>query len=232
MIRKIEHQRMGKSELGWLESWFHFSFAEYYNPQNMNYGKLRVVNDDQITPGTGFDMHPHNDMEIVTYVISGQLTHGDSMNNQRTLSRGQVQYMSAGTGVVHSEHNQGDELLRLLQIWIYPDRKGYPPAYGDFRFPWEDRVDRWLPIVSNSEGEAPIRIHQDMNLYVTELSAQQTLSFSCAPGRQLYLIQIEGESVVNGTGLEQRDTMELQDEDLLVSAVTSSHLMLFEMKAE
>ena len=131
MIRLISHKKMGRSSLGWLESWFHFSFAEYYNSDNINYGVLRVINDDTIRPGTGFDLHSHRDMEIITYVIDGELTHADSMNNQRTLKRGDVQYMSAGTGVVHSEHNLGEKPLRLLQIWILPDRRGLEPQYGD-----------------------------------------------------------------------------------------------------
>lgn len=126
MIRKLEHQNMGKSDLGWLQSIFHFSFAEYYNPQNMHFGVLRVINDDLIKPQTGFDMHPHRDMEIISYVVDGSLTHGDSMGNKQTLHRGEVQYMSAGTGIYHSEHNLGSEMARLLQIWIYPDQKVSP----------------------------------------------------------------------------------------------------------
>jgi len=113
MLRKVEMKNMGKSDLGWLKSVFHFSFAEYYNPSNVNFGVLRVINDDIVKQGEGFDIHPHRDMEIISYVVQGELTHGDSMGNNRTLTRGQVQYMSAGTGVLHSEHNFGDEGLRF-----------------------------------------------------------------------------------------------------------------------
>ncbi len=119
MLKKIESKNMGSSNLGWLRSKFHFSFAEYYNPNNINFGVLRVINDDLIEAGTGFDTHPHKDMEIISYVVNGDLTHEDSMGNKNTITRGHVQFMSAGSGVYHSEHNFGKEILRLLQIWIF-----------------------------------------------------------------------------------------------------------------
>lgn len=158
MIKRIDSTKMGSSDLGWLKSKFHFSFAEYYNPLNMNFGNLRVVNDDLVSAGEGFDFHPHRDMEIISYVIDGELTHGDSMGNKNTLSRGHVQYMSAGTGVLHSEHNLGSETLRFLQIWIYPDKKDYAPNYGDQKFNWDERKNKWLNIVSSKEGNALIKI--------------------------------------------------------------------------
>ena len=161
MPRYIDSKQMGRSRLGWLDSHFHFSFAEYYNPKNIRFGALRVINDDLIQAGTGFDTHPHENMEIITYVVEGELTHADSMGNRHTLTRGQVQYMSAGTGVTHSEHNFGKERLRLLQIWIFPDQKGYEPNYGDYRVAVEDRRDRWLPLVASVEdtdSPAPVRI--------------------------------------------------------------------------
>ena len=113
MLRKIDHTKMGRSNLGWLQSIFHFSFAEYYNPANINFGALRVINDDLIAPQTGFGTHPHRDMEIISYVVDGELTHADSMGNQNSITRGQVQYMSAGTGVLHSEYNYGENTLSL-----------------------------------------------------------------------------------------------------------------------
>ena len=134
MIRRLPVEKMGESNLGWLRSKFHFSFAEYFNENNINFGVLRVINDDHISAGTGFDTHPHRDMEIITYVVHGYLTHKDSMGNESTLSRGQVQYMSAGTGVRHSEYNNHSEELRLLQIWVLPDRKGHTPNYGEYKF--------------------------------------------------------------------------------------------------
>ncbi len=230
MVRRIDHKKMGKSNLGWLNSIFHFSFAEYYNPLNINFGALRVINDDLIDTGTGFEMHPHQDMEIVSYVINGELTHGDSLGNTNTLSRGEVQYMSAGTGIFHSEFNRGNETLRLLQIWILPDQTGYKPNYGDYRFKREDRKNKWLQIVSGSKGDAPIRIHQDANLYAIELEKEQEIIFEVGKGRQAYLVQIEGSSKVNNESINMRDGLEAVEENLKIKASEDSHILVIEME--
>lgn len=230
MLRKIDHRNMGRSNLGWLRSLFHFSFAEYYNPNNINFGVLRVINDDLIEPGTGFDTHPHKDMEIISYVVQGELTHGDSMGNKSTIHRGHVQYMSAGTGVRHSEHNFGSEVLRLLQIWVYPDKKGYTPQYGEFRFNWEERKNKWFHMVSCMTGSAPIRINQDVNFYSLELDEEKEINFKVEKGRQAYIVQIEGESTINNVDLEARDAVEVLEEDLNLSAKSTSHYLLIEMK--
>lgn len=232
MIRRLDNQKMGNSDLGWLKSKFHFSFANYHNPNNMQFGKLRVINDDLVRPMTGFETHPHRDMEIVSYVVNGDLTHGDSMGNKNTISRGHVQYMSAGTGVWHSEHNLGKDTLRFMQIWIYPDQKNLEPNYGDYRFPWEDRKNQWLHMVSSVEGSAPIRIHQDANLYSLELEADKEIEFTVGQGRQAYLVQIEGASTINGIEMMERDGMESVEEDLLIKAQTTSHYLVVEMKKE
>lgn len=229
MLRKLDHRNMGKSNLGWLNSTFHFSFAEYFNIDNMNFGALRVINDDLIEAHTGFDTHPHRDMEIVSYVVNGELTHADSMGNQGTIHRGEVQYMSAGTGVYHSEHNLGDERLRLLQIWVVPDKKNYEPAYGDYRFKWEDRINKWLNIVSSKEGEATIKINQDANFYVTELEEGKELDFSVEKGRQGYLVQIEGKSEINGIEIEAQDALEIYEEDIKIKSKTKSHILIIEL---
>lgn len=230
MLRKVESKNMGKSDLGWLKSKFHFSFAEYYNLSNMNFGVLRVLNDDLIEPNEGFDTHPHKDMEIITYVIDGELTHGDSMGNQRTLSRGEVQYMSAGTGVFHSEHNFGENILRLLQIWVFPDKKNYEPNYGDYKFDWELRKNKWLQVVSNKDGNAPIKINQDANFYVLELDKGKTMDFHIDKNRQAYLVQIEGVSEINDINLNSSDAMEIIEEDITISAQETSHFLIIEMK--
>jgi redox-sensitive bicupin YhaK (pirin superfamily) len=235
MIKKIDNRNMGSSNLGWLQSKFHFSFADYYNPNNINFGVLRVINDDLIEAGTGFDTHPHKDMEIITYVIDGELTHSDSMGNKNTITRGHVQYMSAGTGVFHSEHNFGNKILRLLQIWIFPDKRDYAPNYGDFRFQWEDRINKWLPMVSGKSVSAPIKINQDINIYSLLLEKGKEIDFPVRKGRQAYLVQIEGKSSIEVTSsidkieLSERDGMEIVEENILINADEASHFLILEM---
>ncbi|MGJ7909666.1 pirin family protein [Neobacillus sp. LXY-1] len=230
MLKKLDHTNMGKSNLGWLRSIFHFSFAEYYNPQNIQFGKLRVVNDDLVTPGTGFDFHPHKEMEIISYVVNGKLTHGDSMGNQNTISRGHVQYMSAGTGVFHSEHNLGEETLRFLQIWIYPDQAGYEPNYGDHRFDWDERQNKWLLMVSSKNGSAPIKINQDVNIYALELEAGKEIEFPVDANRQAYLVQVEGSSMINTVTLKTRDALEIVEENIFIKANETAHFVILEME--
>ncbi|MDR2197459.1 MAG: pirin family protein [Coriobacteriales bacterium] len=232
MLRAIESGTLGRGQHGWLDSHFHFSFADYYNPENINFGVLRVWNDDIVMPDTGFELHPHKDMEIISYVINGELSHGDSMGNKQTLTRGQVQYMSAGTGVWHSEHNWGKDPLRFFQIWIFSDEDGYQPAYGDFRFTWEDRINRWLPVASsteNSASEAPIKIHQDINAYATYLTAGTTLPFEVGSGRQAYLVLAEGKARVGGIELATRDAVEIVEEDVSIEALEDAHIFVIEM---
>lgn len=230
MFRKMDSKTMGSSNHGWLRSKFHFSFAEYYNPENIQFGVLRVINDDLINPQTGFGTHPHKNMEIISYVVNGELTHGDNMGNKNTITRGQVQYMSAGTGVLHSEHNLGEDTSRFLQIWILPDKYGHTPAYGDFRFNWDDRKDNWLHMVSRLDGDAPIKINQDANIYSLELQQGKEISFPVSVGRQAYLVQIEGTSLINGIELSDRDGLEVVEEDMTIRAEKTSHILLIEMK--
>lgn len=230
MIRHLENRNMGTSNLGWLKSSFHFSFAEYFNIDNMHFGPLRVLNDDLIEPGTGFGTHPHENMEIVTYIVSGELTHGDSMGNKRTLSRGNMQYMSAGTGVYHSEHNLSDDMLRLLQIWIIPDKQGLKPQYGDFEFNFDDRRNKFLHMVSSMKGNAPIKISQDVNIYTIFLEKGKEIDFKVEAGRQAYLVQIEGDSIINSIEINEKDAMEIIEEDISMDAKTDSHFIVIEMK--
>jgi redox-sensitive bicupin YhaK (pirin superfamily) len=235
MIKRIDHNKMGHIDHGWLNTRHHFSFADYYNPDNINFGKLRVLNDDYVLAGEGFDVHPHKNMEIISYVVEGELTHGDSMGNNQTITRGQVQYMSAGTGVWHSEFNLGRETLRFLQIWILPDAEGYPPNYGDYRFEFAERVGKWLPIatsVDNTENEAPIKIHQDMNVYATSIAAGEQIAFSVEAGRQAYMVLIEGEAVVNSIEVHRKDAVEITEENVQILASEQAHLILLEMKKE
>lgn len=229
MLKIIYADKMGGSDLGWLKSKYHFSFSNYYNPSNINFGDLRVLNDDLIADGYGFDMHPHKDMEILTYVIDGELTHEDNMGNKRVIKRGEIQYMSAGTGVSHSEHNFGDEILRLIQIWIYPDREGYKPDYGDASFDWNLRINNWFKLAGNVNSNAPIKIYQDVNIDVTYLEEGQEINYPVRAERQAYLVQLEGMSIINNVNLNARDALEIIEEDIKIKAVTDSHLFIIEM---
>ncbi|WP_428738262.1 pirin family protein [Sulfurimonas sp.] len=231
MLRYIPKEQLFLSNKGWLQSRFHFSFAEYINHDNVNFGVLRVLNDDMIAPKSGFDMHPHRDMEIVTYIIDGELTHRDSMGNVETLKRGEVQYMSAGSGVFHSEHNNHPtKELTLLQIWILPPQKNLPLLYGSHRYTDEERKDTLLHIVSNENDDAKIKLHQDVNFYVSELSKNKTLTFNIAPNRQVYFVVIEGKLELNNTLLNAHDACECVDEKVLeIKAKSDTHFLFIEM---
>ena len=230
MIKKLPKENMGTSNLGWLESRFHFSFAEYRNPNNINFGVLRVLNDDIVHPQSGFDMHPHSNMEIISYVVNGEITHKDSMGNSETLKRGEVQYLSAGDGIYHSEHNlHKSEDLRLLQIWIIPPFAGLPRLYGSHQYKEEERQNRLLNIVSSQNGDSKIKIYQDINIFVSELDKE--LDYKIQKDRQVYFVQIEGISNINGTLLENGDAMEIVDEDILtIKPITKSHILFIEMQ--
>jgi quercetin 2,3-dioxygenase len=232
MLKKIESSQMGSSDIGWLKSKFHFSFADYFNPDNIHFGVLRVINDDLVEAKKGFGVHPHRDMEIISYVVNGELTHGDSLGNNNTVTRGQVQYMSAGTGVLHSEYNLGEDTLRFLQIWVLPVKNGLEPNYGDFRFNWEDRKNNWLHMVSDINGNAPIKINQDANIYSLELEQGKNIEFPVKEGRQAYLVQIEGTSVINDVELNDRDGMEIVEENISIKAVETSHILIIEMEKQ
>lgn len=232
MIKYIDSEKMGRGRHGWLDSHFHFSFAEYCNPRNVRFGALRVLNDDIVQAGEGFDTHPHRNMEIISYVIQGELSHRDSMGNAHTLTRGQAQYMSAGTGVTHSEYNHGEGELRFAQVWLFPDHMGYAPNYGDHRFKLEDRLDKWLPIATsygNIANTAPIKIHSDVNMYATILSEGKRIDFHVGTDRQAYLVMFEGDATVNGIHLNMRDALEIVKEDITITANEDSHFLVMEM---
>ena len=230
MIRYIDHLQMGRSRLGWLDSHFHFSFAEYRNPGNVNFGVLRVLNDDLVEPGTGFDTHPHQDFEIISYVVDGELTHADSMANKHLLTRGQSQYMSAGTGITHSEHNRGSEILRFMQIWLFPDQKGYQPGYGDHRFRWEDRIGRWMPMASgDGDSRFPIQVHADIHMYSAVVEPGKELTLAVEPGRQAYLVLIEGDAEINYIAMRERDALEIVEETVTIHAGEAAHMLVIEM---
>ncbi len=231
MLKKLPKENMGTSNLGWLESRFHFSFAEYRNPNNINFGVLRVLNDDIVHPESGFDMHPHSNMEIISYVVNGEITHKDSMGNSETLKRGEVQYLSAGDGIYHSEYNlHKSEDLRLLQIWIIPPKQGLPRLFGSRKFEENQRQNKLLNIVSSQDGNADIRIYQDINIYVSELENNKSLKFKIKENRQVYFVQIEGTSNIKEITLNAGDAMEIVDiEEIEIEALENSHFLFVEM---
>ena len=230
MLRKLDHRYMGGAIYNWLETTYHFSFANYYNEANLNFGVLRVLNDDIIAPHTGFESHSHQDMEILTYVIDGELTHKDSLGNDGVLRRGQMQYMSAGSGITHREYNDGDEPLRLLEIWIMPDKKGHQPTYGTYHFDWEARHNEWLHMASDSHSDAPITLNQDVNIYTILLDEHNTVDINVGNDRQAYLLQIEGFSEANGIALKEKDSLEIIEDHVHIKATHESHFIVIEMK--
>lgn len=230
----------------WLESRFHFSFAEYFNPAKSEFGVLRVLNDDLVQPHSGFGTHPHRDMEIITYIVDGKLTHKDSMGTAESLGRGCVQYMSAGTGVTHSEMNRTNSLLRFLQIWIKPNARGLPPNYGSRVFSKEDRHNKMQALVTSyanaaenqDSGKGVIPIHQDANFYVSEMDPGYEQTFVLGKKRQAYMVCIEGGLDVNGkVTMEGRDAIEIVGSPSKEFNVTfkadpekGAHFLLIEME--
>ena len=199
-------------EHGWLTTDHSFSFADYFDPANVNWGALRVFNDDYIAGGQGFPAHPHRDMEIVTYVLSGELAHRDSMGNHGVVGPGGVQFMSAGTGVRHSEYNnKPDEELHLVQMWVVPGKVGTDPSYGQMDFTPDRRLNRWLTIVSGVDGvDAPIRITQRATFAVSRLE-DSTLSYDFAPRRYGFLFVADGTIEANGETLHAGDAVRTFD---------------------
>ncbi len=208
-IASFEVQRSNERayfDHGWLRTYHSFSFADYFDPSNVRWGALRVFNDDVIAPATGFGTHPHRDMEILTYVFRGELEHKDSMGHAGVVRPGGVQYLSAGTGITHSEYNHSAEHeVRLVQMWVMPKASGLKPQYGQVDYTREERLGRWLPIASGQAGVASkIAIWQDATAYVARLEGGR-LTHEVAPGRFAFLFVGEGSAVVNGETLTGGD---------------------------
>jgi quercetin 2,3-dioxygenase len=218
---------------GWLQSNFSFSFAEYRDPDNMHFGPLRVLNDDFIAPLKGFGSHPHKEMEIVSVVLKGELQHQDSTGNREVIRRGEVQRMSAGTGIVHSEMNPSpDETVNLLQLWFMPNEQGLQPSYEQIAYDLSAMKNRLLPVVSNTtHADKTAFIHQDLTLYLSELEAGQTLTFRQEAGRRIYLFVIEGELTLNGEQpLGKRDAARISGvEELNLQTTAGASFMLIDL---
>ena len=220
----------GHANHGWLDTYHTFSFANYYDPNWMGYRSLRVINDDLVMPGVGFGTHPHRDMEIITYVLSGALQHKDSMGNGRIIRPGEVQYMSAGTGVQHSEFNPSkEEAVHFLQIWIQPDEKGVKPRYGEKSM--KETPEGRLNLVTSKTGrDGSIAIHQDADLWLGKLGAGNRVSHTVAPGRHAWLHVAEGEVTLDGKKLAGGDAVAIDEQGSLeLTATKPSQVLLFDL---
>jgi redox-sensitive bicupin YhaK (pirin superfamily) len=232
MINIIRSDERHHADHGWLDTRWHFSFADYHDEKNMNWGPLRVFNDDVVQPGGGFDFHPHKDMEIVSYIVDGALEHQDRLGNRHVNRAGEVQVMSAGTGIVHAERNPANEPMRLLQLWIIPRHRGLPPRWEQKPYTKADRHNRLLPVVSpvDAKVEGTLTIDQDATIYVSSLDAGKTLTHDAKPGRHAYFFVIDGEVELNGQKLVGGDQARILDEtSLKIQAVKDSELMLLDL---
>ena len=224
---------LGAADLGWLKAKHHFSFGHYREPTRDSWGNIRVWNDDEIAPGQGFPPHPHRDMEIITYVRQGAITHRDNMGNEGRTEAGDVQIMSAGTGVTHSEYNLEADVTRIFQIWILPDRAGAAPNWGAKSFPKAARDAGFEVLASGREGDdGALPINADAAVMAATLSPGQTLVQSLAPGRVAYLVPARGSVTVNGVRLNPRDGAAIRDEaELRIEAEDEAELVMVEAAA-
>lgn len=231
MIHIRKSTQRGHANHGWLDSRFTFSFADYYDPQYEEFRTLRVMNDDHIAGGGGFPTHPHRDMEIVTYVLQGALAHKDSLGNGSTIRPGDVQYMSAGTGVAHSEFNASDkETVHMYQIWMFPDKKGYKPAYDQKHFETADKRGKLRLVVSPDGRDGSVKIRQDNELYATVLAPGETVKHVLQPERHAYVQVARGSVALNGDQLTTGDGAAISQEKFVeLTGVEDAEVLLFDL---
>ena len=230
-LRRSEDR--GHANHGWLDSYHSFSFADYYDPAHMQYSVLRVINEDVIAPAKGFGMHGHNDMEIITYMLKGALQHKDSMGNGSVIQAGDVQRMTAGTGVRHSEFNASNQhAAHLLQIWLLPNRNNITPSYEEKHFDQASKKNQWRLVASRDAREGSVLVHQDIDLYATLLDKDQALSYAPRLGRSLYVQIASGEVELNGTKLLAGDAMMievLEATTIEIVSKTDAEILLFDL---
>jgi len=231
MIEVRPFSSLGGANHGWLDAKHHFSFADYRDPSRVHWGALRVWNDDAIAPHTGFSPHPHNDMEIITYVRSGAITHRDSLGNAGRTEAGDVQVMSAGTGIVHSEKNDEDVETTLFQIWIIPDRQGEKPGWGARPFPKGDRAGQFVTLASGIAGDGDaLPIRADARVIGATLKAGESASHAIGRGRKAYLVATAGRIEVNGVAANPRDGVAIADLDTIeVKAIDDAEIVLVDV---
>jgi len=231
MIELRKSEERGHANHGWLDSHHSFSFADYFDPRHMGFGPLRVINEDRVDPGHGFGTHGHRDMEIISYVLDGELGHKDSMGNGSIIRPGDVQRMSAGRGVMHSEFNYAqDRKTHFLQIWIEPSVRGIPPSYEEKRFEPQDKRGRLRLIASPDGAEGSVTIHQDARLYAGLFDGEEKASHAVAGGRRAYLHVARGAVTVNGMPLQAGDALKFSDEARIdVQDGRQAEVLLFDL---
>src|ERR1035437_245706 len=224
------HER-GHADLGWLDTHYTFSFSDYYDPEFMGFRQLRVINEDYIEPAKGFPKHGHRDMEIITYVISGELSHRDSMGNGETIHPHDVQRMTAGTGVLHSEYSSPTEKTHLLQIWILPETRDLTPGYEQKQFPEKQKRGKLRLVASYGGGDGSVKINQDVKVYASILDADNEVRYEFGPDRHAWIQLISGSLDVNGDVLEAGDGAAISDEEALNirSLADNSEFLLFDL---
>jgi redox-sensitive bicupin YhaK (pirin superfamily) len=230
MQTRASHDR-GHVNHGWLDSYHSFSFANYYDPKWMGFSVLRVINEDVIAPAQGFGMHSHANMEIITYILQGELTHKDSLGNVEVIRQGHVQRMTAGTGIRHSEFNASDaELVHLLQIWILPNQKGLPPSYEDKFFTDAQKENQWCLLASEKGELGSLTIHQDMALYVAKLNERKALEYALKQNRKAYLQVALGSIEINREQLNAGDAALFDSAQIVqIKAIDNAEILLFDL---
>jgi redox-sensitive bicupin YhaK (pirin superfamily) len=231
MIHIRKSQERGHANHGWLDTYFTFSFADYYDPKHVQFRTLRVLNDDRVAAGAGFPEHPHRDMEIITYVLEGALAHRDSMGNGSVIRPGDVQYMSAGTGVTHSEFNASkSEPAHLLQIWMLPEKKGLKPVYGQKNFADSEKRGKLRLVASPDGHDGSVRISQDNELYATVLGKGESVRHELKPDRHAYVQVARGSVKLNGTELQEGDGAAISAEKAVeLTGVKNAEVLLFDL---
>jgi len=231
MIELIPSQTRGEANHGWLKAKHTFSFAEYHNPERVHFGPLRVINEDRIAPGQGFGTHPHKDMEIVTYPIAGAIEHKDSMGNGTVISAGEVQRMTAGTGVQHSEFNHSkDDELHLLQIWMFPEQKDLEPGYEQKMFSREEKLNQLRLIASRDGRDGSVTVHQHVDLYASILEAGAEVELAIADSNKVFVQVVRGDISVNGQDATVGDGAQITNQDqLMITGQSEAEFLLFDM---
>ena len=231
MIELIPSQTRGEANHGWLKAKHTFSFAEYHNPKRVRFGPLRVINEDRIAPGQGFGTHPHKDMEIVTYPITGAIEHKDSMGNGTVVAAGEVQRMTAGTGIQHSEfnHSKNDE-LHLLQIWMFPEQKDLEPGYEQKLFSSEEKLNQLRLIASRDGRDGSVTVHQRADLYASILEVGAEVDLEIADSNKVFVQVVQGDISVNGQKAAAGDGIQITDQDrLIINGQSEAEFLVFDM---